>query len=122
MNNDCNWRDSAKCKNLTPLESDQIFFPSSGGKPTQAREYCADCPVVAQCLQEAIELKLDGFIAGTTPKERKVMAEKWHIEVAPLVDSMPPEPIKRRVYRKIQSPILDTVAFLDSILEPTSFR
>ncbi len=78
-----------------------MFFPGRGGKPFKAQTFCHDCPFVAKCLVEAIELKLVGFFAGTTEREREAM-RPYHF-VRSLMDFMPPEPDPdvRVVYLKV---------------------
>lgn len=90
-----------KCEQLSLRESDAMFFPGRGGKPFQARNFCTDCPFIAKCLTEAIELKLIGFFAGTTEDERTAM-RPYHF-MRSLMDFMPPEPDRneRPVYLKV---------------------
>lgn len=117
---DTNWRMDSRCRTLQPAAADNIFFPGSGGKPNKAKAFCSNCPVIATCLQEAIELKLQGFFAGTTEDERTVMAKSWHVPVKPLTAALPPEPDnkKRKVYLKVDWPVEDTVTHLDSLVGP----
>ena len=114
--------DNARCRSMTPQECDVVFFPGSGGKPTKANAWCSQCPLLRACLFEAIELKLDGFFAGTTPDERKIMAEKFHTPVKSIneiVESNLPKSLgKRRVYRKIQPSNPDTLDFLNTLAGP----
>lgn len=106
------------CSKLTPKEADRIFFPSSGGKPTEAKKLCASCPVQAMCLAQAIEKGLSGFWAGTTDKERVVMADKWHINIQPDVIDLP---VKAKVNGKLfrNRQVVDTVSYLDSLQGPS---
>ena len=85
---DTQWIQKAACRSLTLEESDSIFFPSRGGKPTKAKKLCGSCPVQKECLDEAIRLKLEGFYAGTTFSERECMANEFGIKQTPLVDLM----------------------------------
>lgn len=51
-----------------------LFFPmgDSPGAYSQARQYCARCPVVSECLQYALDLGSDyGMYGGTTPADRR---------------------------------------------------
>lgn len=110
-----NWRIRGKCRKLTPKRADELFFPGSGGKPKAAERFCKGCPVMSQCLIDAIEYNLDGFIAGTTKDERTVMANLRRILIKEL--DLPPEPVlRRKVYRKIIT--YDQYAYLDEV-EPT---
>lgn len=111
------------CASLSPTECDAIFFPGSGGKPTKAKELCATCPFIKACLTEAIELQLDGFFAGTTLDERRMMLHHFHRKVTPITEvvimNLPKSAVvARRVYRKIQPPALDTLGYLDTLVGP----
>ncbi len=110
-------KQSGACRTLTPEETDKIFFPGSGGKPTAAKKLCASCPVEAMCLVQAIEKGLQGFWAGTTDKERAVMSARFHVKVEPLEAVV--ETPKRIAGRLIRSkPVQDTLAYLDSLKGP----
>ena len=115
------WSENAKCRGLSSALSDDIFWPGSGGKPTKAKEYCNDCPVISLCLREAMEKGLTGFWAGTTDRERMLMAETFGIT---------PQPINLNAYvfgnptegsqpKKVKpKPSADTLTYLDSIDNP----
>lgn len=106
------------CGKLTPAQADKIFFPGSGGKPTQAKKLCDQCPFEKQCLINAIEKGLSGFWAGTTEKERSVMARKWHITVVPVsvdLDQLRPS----KVVRRLSNAVVDTLSYLDSLTGPS---
>lgn len=70
------WRlEGAACADLTPDESDRVFF-TRGTSPT-ARRLCAACPVQSECLADvlAVERGLPlkyrgGFRAGMTTGQR----------------------------------------------------
>lgn len=112
------WRLSARCTELSPEKSDALFFPSTGGKPHKAKEYCKGCPFRRECLTDAIVNKLSGFFVGTTEDERRDMAFVQHIKVTGL--NMPPEPDrdKRVIYLKVFTPP-DAHNWLDEDLEPS---
>lgn len=61
------WMDSANCATTDP----EIFFPEKGPS-NAAKQVCAACDVVAQCLafarREGIE---SGIFGGMTAHERK---------------------------------------------------
>jgi hypothetical protein len=110
---------SARCRQLNTKESDAMFFPGSGGKPSKAKSFCAQCPVADLCLKEAIEENYDGFFAGTTREERVIMARYFHITPKTVDEAMPPEPErKRKVYLKVASNFEDTLTYLNSIVSP----
>lgn len=114
------WWLEASCRAMSPKEADQVFFPSSGGKPTKAKQICEQCPVVGMCLKRAIESNLSGFLAGTTESERKVMSAYFCVKpVQAEIQELLPEVGKRRVYRKIIKNDEDTLSYLDGLSEPT---
>lgn len=76
-----NWRCRSKCGKLDPKFFDKLFFPSSGRVSNKAKSYCNDCPVMQECLQDALETEVDGIRAGTTLAERRLMA-RWHSGVS----------------------------------------
>ena len=79
----------ALCNELSPAQSDKLFFPGTGGKVKKARDYCNRCPLKRECLIEAIEYGYAGFISGTTEDERRVMAKRYHLKLKPLVINIP---------------------------------
>jgi hypothetical protein len=65
------WRDRARCREVDP----DLFFPVGDGPLTrkqtaQAKEVCAGCPVIAECLAFALTHLPEGIAGGTTPAER----------------------------------------------------
>jgi len=72
------WRDAAACRGMSPEESERIFFPSDplDGMERQAmydeaRSYCRPCPVVQECLDDAIATgDRVGFRGGLSPALR----------------------------------------------------
>lgn len=75
------WQELRKCNSLSPKEADELFFPKAGGKSKKSKTYCegvngfGQCPVIKECLEQALKLRLEGFWAGTTDKEREQMKE-----------------------------------------------
>lgn len=67
------WRESAACRGL----NSDLFFPVGTTGPAlvqieRAKAICRTCPVVAQCLQAALEHgEDDGIWGGMTPEERR---------------------------------------------------
>ena len=58
----------ARCRKMTPGE----FFPSDGVGVEVARRICAECPVQAECLEYALEYRIDhGVWGGTSERERR---------------------------------------------------
>ena len=61
------WRDERACVGV-PVE---VFFPTYEGSTLQAKRICAGCPVVAECLQYALDNdELDGVWGGLSAAER----------------------------------------------------
>lgn len=82
---DTSWRDQAECTGadteLFYRQDDELTDRSKTLKIREraAKAYCNDCPVKAECLQDAIETEeMYGIRGGLNPKER------WE-----LTDSMP---------------------------------
>lgn len=65
------WSEDALC--LT--EDPEIFFPASKRNfdTERARKICVQCPVILECLQDALRMKnsdQDGVLGGLTADER----------------------------------------------------
>ena len=74
------WRSRAACLGTDP----ELFFPVAETGPvhdvqvTAAKAVCAGCPVVADCLAEALERIPDGIAGGLTANERRAMRRRDH--------------------------------------------
>ncbi|WP_064742911.1 WhiB family transcriptional regulator [Pseudonocardia spinosispora] len=67
-----NWRLSANCRNVDP---DSLFV--KGAKQRDARSICRGCPVLTQCLAQALDEKLEyGVWGGLTERERRAMLKQ----------------------------------------------
>jgi transposase-like protein len=67
------WRQLAAC--ARPGVDPELFFPGTDdkGKTRQAKQICADCPVKAPCLADALARSPNndhGIYGGTTPQQR----------------------------------------------------
>lgn len=61
------WVDEAVCASTDP----ELFFPLAGDNPRDAVAICNTCPVMAQCLEYALDIpSLDGIWGGTTMRQR----------------------------------------------------
>lgn len=70
------WMTRAKCLNMTPDKSDELFFFESGGKSKAAKKFCDDCDVKLNCLKFALKYKERGGIwGGLTETERDELPE-----------------------------------------------
>lgn len=82
------WQRQAKCKLLSAVESDKLFFLGKGQRSTKAKAYCKDCPVRKSCLLYAAVYDEEGIWAGTTKDERKSLSPKLVARVKQeLIDS-----------------------------------
>ncbi|MCO6009034.1 WhiB family transcriptional regulator [Actinoallomurus purpureus] len=81
------WTDLAACQGVDP----ELFFPVSASGPAldqvaEAKQVCASCPVVSDCLAWALRAgESAGVWGGTTPDERRYLrlkplpaAPAWH--------------------------------------------
>lgn len=68
------WRTRAACRDLTPQESDRIFYPGIGQSANEAKAICSRCPVQQQCLEESFrtaQTRAYGVFGGLTVEERQ---------------------------------------------------
>ena len=67
------WVERARCRGHP---NPDLWFPEPGGRTTQARAVCGECPVTVECLAFAFEDE-DAFAfgawGGTSPKERRLL-------------------------------------------------
>lgn len=63
------WMNRALCREV----GGDLFFPDSGGDPTDAKRVCRRCPVNTQCLDYALQFSVLGVWGGTTECERRRM-------------------------------------------------
>ena len=62
------WHVRAACDGRD--DDGRIFFPERGRSAARAKEICARCPVVDECLAWALEHEDYGVFGGTTADER----------------------------------------------------
>jgi len=68
------WED-ATCQYTDP----EIFFALDLGSQVQAKEVCDSCPIRMQCLDYAIQAKIEyGIFGGFTPEERNKIKKTLH--------------------------------------------
>ena len=71
------WTDSAACKDLTPKEADQLFFPARGHSATKGQVLCSSCPVSKECLEMALTAGVEfGIWGGVSPSERRALVRE----------------------------------------------
>jgi WhiB family transcriptional regulator, redox-sensing transcriptional regulator len=71
---DLRWQEDALCKEYGP----ELFFPDGEKGENalmilQAKDICAVCPVLYECLAEALDNGSEGVWGGTTLKERRTI-------------------------------------------------
>jgi WhiB family redox-sensing transcriptional regulator len=65
---DADWMAQGRCRDMAP----SIFFPSDGLGVQAAQKICAQCPVQDQCLEYALEQRIDhGVWGGRSERERR---------------------------------------------------
>jgi hypothetical protein len=80
------WRSQAACRDVDP----ETFFPSAEAGPVYeaqvavAKAVCAGCPVLAECLAEALARIPCGIAGGLTAEERRT-CRPWRVGVEPAV-------------------------------------
>ncbi len=73
------WMLHARCRSLAPGE----FFPSDGVGVEKARRICAQCPVVNDCLEYALQYRIDhGVWGGASERERRRIMRRRRTEIA----------------------------------------
>ncbi len=73
------WMSAGNCRNYPPA----VFFPSDGVGVDRARTICADCPVVDQCLEYALENRIEhGVWGGCSERERRRILKRRRVTTA----------------------------------------
>ncbi len=71
------WVSKAKCRSVDP---DELFV--GGAAQRKAANICRHCPVMAECLADALDNQMDwGVWGGMTVRQRRVLL-KQHPEVS----------------------------------------
>jgi len=65
------WARHARCKNTPP----ELWFPARGDDTGLAKQICARCPVIDDCLAYALAAgqQLQGIWGGTSARERRTL-------------------------------------------------
>ena len=64
------WQDDALCAQIDT----EIFFPENGTNGTEAKQICAACPVIQECLTYALDHpELTGIWGGQSRRERQTL-------------------------------------------------
>jgi WhiB family redox-sensing transcriptional regulator len=78
--------ETAKCS--TSIDPDWFFnYEKPQGK--ERKSYCNDCPVIAECLNYALNVKVMGIWGGTTLEERNEIRKIKNITPAMLEFGQP---------------------------------
>jgi WhiB family redox-sensing transcriptional regulator len=78
---DTNWMARGTCRYEPPA----TFFPSDGVGVEYAKRICATCPVREQCLEYALDNRIDhGVWGGTSERQRRRLLKKRKSSSAPL--------------------------------------
>ena len=65
---DSDWMAVGRCRDMDPA----TFFPSDGVGVQIAQRICSDCPVQPQCLEYALDNRVDhGVWGGASERERR---------------------------------------------------
>lgn len=73
------WMHEGNCRNHPP----EVFFPSDGVGVLIAQRICATCPVKAECLEHALEERIDhGVWGGASERERRRILKQRRRAVA----------------------------------------
>ena len=74
------WMSKGSCRNFPA----SAFFPSDGVGVDAARAICADCRVMSQCLEYALENRIDhGVWGGCSERERRRILKRRRDAAAP---------------------------------------
>lgn len=65
------WESSARCRH----EPHPDFYSPKVAELLRAKQFCAGCPVAAECLAAALERDEHGVWGGTTWAERQLMGQ-----------------------------------------------
>lgn len=69
------WQADGACVGVDP----EVFFPKRGGNYKAAKEICAQCVVVDECLEYALERNIrHGTWGGKSEKQRRVIRRERH--------------------------------------------
>ncbi len=80
------WMSRGSCRNYPP----GAFFPSDGVGVDAARRICADCPVKVDCLEYALENRIEhGVWGGASERERRRILKRRRAEVRSSAELVP---------------------------------
>ena len=72
------WMEQAICRGAAPAE----FFPSDGSGVEAAQRVCTHCPVQSECLEYALENRIEhGVWGGASERERRRILKRRRLSV-----------------------------------------
>lgn len=85
MGMETTWMATGNCNNHPPA----VFFPSDGVGVEVAKKICATCPVKEQCLEYALEARIDhGVWGGASERQRRRLLKQRRVALRrPKVDA-----------------------------------
>ena len=79
------WMADGNCR----LHPPATFFPSDGVGVDRARKICRGCPVLNQCLEYALEARIDhGVWGGCSERERRRILKRRRDEAITSIDDV----------------------------------
>jgi WhiB family redox-sensing transcriptional regulator len=73
------WMGAGNCRNYPPA----TFFPSDGVGVDRARKICVDCPVIEQCLEYALDERIEhGVWGGCSERERRRILKRRRVNLS----------------------------------------
>jgi WhiB family redox-sensing transcriptional regulator len=71
------WMAEGKCRMYPPA----AFFPSDGVGVEKAKKICRTCPVVDQCLEHALDHRIEhGVWGGASERQRRRILKKRRVD------------------------------------------
>jgi WhiB family redox-sensing transcriptional regulator len=71
------WMADGKCRMFPPA----TFFPSDGVGVEKAKKICRTCPVVDQCLEHALDHRIEhGVWGGASERQRRRILKKRRVD------------------------------------------
>ena len=72
------WQQRALCAQTDP----EAFFPEKGGSTREAKRICSTCDVRAECLEYALEHRIDhGVWGGCSERERRRILKRRRLAI-----------------------------------------
>ncbi len=72
------WMSRGNCRNYPPA----TFFPSDGVGVDRARKICNGCPVLGQCLEYALDQRIEhGVWGGCSERERRRILKRRRVSI-----------------------------------------